>query len=241
MEVDGVNKTGALTVSNTGGWQSWMTLNKTGVSLPAGQHVVRVAMDSTGAPGAVGNFNYISINPSGVITPQPKTITNTIGAYVADGASAGTNFGSSPILQARTGAAGTQSQTVLKFDLSSVSTINSAKLRLFGGLSTTANGSVITGVYVASNVWDETTVTWNTRPGIGPNPLVTATLTGTTNQWYEWDVTSYLKSEKANGINTVTLVLRNTTSSGTMASHESSWAAIRRSTSRLKIGRYSGL
>jgi hypothetical protein len=50
---------------------------------------------------------------------------------------------------------------------------------------------------------------------------VTATLTGTTNQWYEWDVTSYLKSEKANGINTVTLVLRNTTSSGTMATFNS--------------------
>jgi endoglucanase len=98
---------------------------------------------------------------------------------------------------------------VVKFDLSSVTTINNAKLRLYGALSTASGGSVTTGVYVASNVWDENTVTWNTRPGIGPNPYVTTVLTGTINQWYEWDVTSYLQSEKANGINTVTFVIKN--------------------------------
>src|SRR5206468_7479175 len=41
IEVDGTDKTGPITVPNTGGWQTWTTLTKTGVSLPAGTHVLR--------------------------------------------------------------------------------------------------------------------------------------------------------------------------------------------------------
>ena len=35
-EIDGVNVTGSLTVPNTGGWQTWTTVTKTGVNLTAG-------------------------------------------------------------------------------------------------------------------------------------------------------------------------------------------------------------
>jgi N-acetyl-anhydromuramyl-L-alanine amidase AmpD len=62
-EIDGVNVTGALTLPNTGGWQTWKTLTKSGVSLAAGHHVLRIAMDANGSSGSVGNFNYLTIRP----------------------------------------------------------------------------------------------------------------------------------------------------------------------------------
>ena len=61
IEVNGVDKTGPMSVPNTGGWQTWATVRKTGVSLPAGPQVWRVVMDGNGATGAVGNFNHIRV------------------------------------------------------------------------------------------------------------------------------------------------------------------------------------
>ena len=61
IEVNGVNKTGAITVPNTGGWQTWKTISKTGVALAAGTQVIRVVMDSIGASGSVANFNWFAI------------------------------------------------------------------------------------------------------------------------------------------------------------------------------------
>ena len=61
IEFDGVNKTGAISVPNTGAWSSYRTAAKTAVSLSAGRQVMRIAMDSNGQTGAVGNFNYIRI------------------------------------------------------------------------------------------------------------------------------------------------------------------------------------
>jgi len=48
-------------VPNTGGWQVWKTITKTGVALSAGQHVVRVVMDANGPGGSVANFNWFAV------------------------------------------------------------------------------------------------------------------------------------------------------------------------------------
>jgi Carbohydrate binding module (family 6) len=61
IEVNGVNKTGPIAVADTGGWQAWKTLTKTGVALAAGTQVIRVVMDTTGASGDVANFNWFAI------------------------------------------------------------------------------------------------------------------------------------------------------------------------------------
>jgi hypothetical protein len=61
IEVDGANVTGAMTVPNTGGWQTWKTITRTGVVFAAGPHVIRVVMDANGATGSVGNFNWFAI------------------------------------------------------------------------------------------------------------------------------------------------------------------------------------
>lgn len=61
FEVDGVNKTGTMTNSDSGGWQTWRTLTKSNFSLTAGQHVVKLVLDTSGANGSIGNFNYFSL------------------------------------------------------------------------------------------------------------------------------------------------------------------------------------
>ncbi len=61
IEVNGVDKTGPLSVPNTGGWQTWRTITRTGVALSAGTQVWRLVMDSNGSTNAVGNFNYITV------------------------------------------------------------------------------------------------------------------------------------------------------------------------------------
>jgi hypothetical protein len=71
VEVDGVNKTGTMTVPNTGGWQTWQTVSKTGIALTAGTHVVRISLDSIGPSGGVGNYNWFRFTSSG--TPPPPT------------------------------------------------------------------------------------------------------------------------------------------------------------------------
>lgn len=53
--MNGVDTTGPLTVRNTGGWQVWKTMTKTGVALAAGQQVARVVLDANGPNGKVGN------------------------------------------------------------------------------------------------------------------------------------------------------------------------------------------
>src|SRR5581483_5656936 len=61
LEVDGVNVKGTMRIHNTGGWQSWTTVTRTGVALTAGPHVLRLVMDTNGTNGAFGNFNWIDV------------------------------------------------------------------------------------------------------------------------------------------------------------------------------------
>jgi hypothetical protein len=48
VEVDGTDATGSIAVGATGGWATWATVTKNGVSLSAGQHTLRVFMVAAG-------------------------------------------------------------------------------------------------------------------------------------------------------------------------------------------------
>jgi hypothetical protein len=65
IEFGGVNKSGTLTIPNTGGWQTWQTLTVAGVGLPAGIQTMRIVMDANGPGGYVGNINYVQLSGSG--------------------------------------------------------------------------------------------------------------------------------------------------------------------------------
>jgi subtilisin family serine protease len=76
VEVDGTDVTGLMVVPNTGGWQSWQTISRTGIPLTAGPHLLLVVMDSNGASGYVGNLNYLRFTTPGINAPPSVQLTS---------------------------------------------------------------------------------------------------------------------------------------------------------------------
>lgn len=85
IEVDGVDKTGQLSVGNTGSWTKFASVTKTGVSLTAGQHVVRLKMDSVGSLGYTGNFDAIRFQQTSAPVVAATPITLNGSAFAAQG------------------------------------------------------------------------------------------------------------------------------------------------------------
>ena len=48
VDIGGVNKSGPIAIPNTGGWQTWTTVRKTGIALSAGTQIIRLVMDAIG-------------------------------------------------------------------------------------------------------------------------------------------------------------------------------------------------
>jgi endoglucanase len=178
-------------------------------------------MDSPGATGAVGNFNYLRFTR----TASQDTLSSAAAAFVRDGPYAGTNYGPSATLEVKKSTVGYNRQAYVKFDLSSVTTIGSAKLRLFGKLGDTVASSITVSVRDASSGWTESGLTWNTRPVAVSAALGSFAVTGTNGKWYEVDVTNYLQAQKAAGDDTVTLLLASQTPSSTLCAFSSNGTA----------------
>jgi hypothetical protein len=147
-------------------------------------------------------------------TPPPATgavLNPTDDALVRGGVYANTNYGGSTSLQVKNASADNVRETYLKFNVSSLGTaFTSAKLRLFAQLNSSENSNVVTSVYKSPvDGWSEGTLTWNNRGSIQSTVLGTFTVANSTFGWYEVDLTSFLKKERTNGENLVTLVLRN--------------------------------
>jgi hypothetical protein len=145
------------------------------------------------------------------VTVQAR-VTPAADAYVRDGPSASQQFGGSSVLQVRKAFSGNNRWTYLRFDTSGVESVSRAVLRLFGRLSGKTTTTVRTSVFPSSDItWSESSLTWNNRPATGAVALATVTMVNnsTTPRWYEWDVTDYLRQEKAAGRPVVTLVLKN--------------------------------
>jgi hypothetical protein len=77
VEMDGVNVSGTVTLPSTGGWQNWTSVTKS-VSLTAGAHVMRLALDSAGfnlnflrfTSGTTPSCNTLPGVPSGLSSPS---------------------------------------------------------------------------------------------------------------------------------------------------------------------------
>ncbi len=135
-------------------------------------------------------------------------------AFVRDGSTyATTNYGTSPTLQVKNDSVGYTREAYLKFDTTSVASgVVSAKLRLFGRHASTTADIGQVSAYAVTGSWEEETLTHATRPTTGTTALATAAVSGNVNQWYEWDLTSYVLAERAAGRNVIGIVLRATNS-----------------------------
>ena len=61
LTVDGVNVTGSIVLPDTGGWDTWQTVTHSGVTLPAGAHVLKLVVDANGSGGTAADINWIAV------------------------------------------------------------------------------------------------------------------------------------------------------------------------------------
>jgi RHS repeat-associated protein len=97
-------------------------------------------------------------------------------------------------------------RSYFKFDLTGIAgVITTAKLRLWGK-SGSGQGSPVAAYSVADTNWGEMTITWANQPTAGATALST-THVGSTQAWYEWDLTTYVSAEYAAGRPVVSFML----------------------------------
>lgn len=70
IEFNGVDRTGAMRVPNTGGWSTYQDVAAT-IWLDAGIQPMRVVLDSNGPANAVGNFSFVRVEPPSAPPPPP--------------------------------------------------------------------------------------------------------------------------------------------------------------------------
>jgi hypothetical protein len=213
---DGLGVTAQYRVPAAGG--TWDAADNGTYTLSVRANEVKDVAGNAAAAGTLGSFavTVAAAAPAPAPTPPPTSGTATVlraaaDSYVRDGTYEAVNYGTAAeIIVKKAGTAGSNRETYLRFDLSSVSTITSAKLRLFGRLANTNDASVTTTVYdAADTTWSESGLAWKGKPAAGATSRGTITVSGTTGKWYELDLTAFLAAQKAAGRNAVTLVLKN--------------------------------
>jgi len=78
LEANGVDKTGLISVPNTG-WNTYTTLTKSNVSLTAGLQIIRVAFDGPTSSDSM-NFNWFRINSTAALIGTPTGLGATVSA-----------------------------------------------------------------------------------------------------------------------------------------------------------------
>jgi hypothetical protein len=159
---------------------------------------------------ATDNNGGIATSPAITVNIVWQTgLSPTLDAYVRDGSSAATNFGTAQELQVQQGAAGSNREAHFRFDLTAVTNIVKAKLRVRGRLSDTSGTNVAVGAHSVSNLtWTETGITWNNKPGATDPALSTQTITDNVARWYEFDVTAWVKPQRDGGQALISLALK---------------------------------
>ncbi|HYO11430.1 MAG TPA: PQQ-dependent sugar dehydrogenase [Tepidisphaeraceae bacterium] len=123
-----------------------------------------------------------------------KTLLAVADAYVRDGASSGSNFGLAHELHVKKNNAGFNRESYLRFNLAGISSIASAKILVWGRLSSAEQKNVGVGVHaVANTTWGESTIKFSNKLSAGATPLSKATIIDTAARWYEFDVSTYVK------------------------------------------------
>lgn len=84
LEVDGANVTGPIVLPDTGGWDTWQTVTKTGIPLPAGVHVVKLAIDANGSGGTAADINWLAFDSTTASTPYTGTPISLPGVIQAE-------------------------------------------------------------------------------------------------------------------------------------------------------------
>jgi hypothetical protein len=135
------------------------------------------------------------------------TLTPIADTYVRDGDTAGQSFGTATVLAVKTNPqVGLNRHIFLKFDLSGLTTVSNAKLRLFGNFTASSGTSPVTLHAEDNDSWTES-MTWNNQPAVGA--AVVTIPVGRAAQYWEWDLTAFVQNQIVTGQRTMSLELQN--------------------------------
>lgn len=142
---------------------------------------------------AKGKSFHIKLN-----NPQDVVILETDeDAFVQDGSSSTTNFGTEQILRVKDSpSTGYTRKSYLQFDLSELNSVSSAKLLVYGRNSESSNFITVNAYGVGGDSWSENTITWDNSPTANSTEE-DAALVNDVYMYYEWDLTSLIQSEWA--------------------------------------------
>lgn len=127
--------------------------------------------------------------------------------YVRDGGDANNNFGSADVLQVKweSDRAGMTRTVFLKFDLSEVTDVQKAALRLFMQFNDVLEMKQLAFYDITGMEWSEQTVTWETAPRTGGEHIRDTFTDNVANVWLEVNLTEFVKKHVAAGTKVVSI------------------------------------
>ncbi|MEJ7683913.1 MAG: DNRLRE domain-containing protein [Segetibacter sp.] len=138
---------------------------------------------------------FVCFAYAAVFAQSSITLLPVADAYVRNGSYATTNFGSSTSLVVKSATeSGFVRASYLKFSLSTVSNVSSAKLRLYGSNADNTARVSFSCYGVNNDSWTESGITFNNTPVALTTPLASASVTNVA-QYCELDVTDYVKAQ----------------------------------------------
>ncbi|MEM9857808.1 MAG: DNRLRE domain-containing protein [Bacteroidota bacterium] len=179
---------------------SWISNDPSIVSVDSLGQIFGVNLGTTDVI-AIANGGNVSDTITVTVVPAIPTKTLTLNpledVYVRGGNSTNINYGSDPeLLVKNDNSLSFRRLSYLKFDISGLDTVRSAKLRVHGFISQQGTTGEVRVLSAATDDWSENTMTYTTRRQAG-DELDVSTIT-TTEQYYEWDVTDFLRAEVLN-------------------------------------------
>ena len=160
-------------------------------------------MTAFNASGDAANASNESIasTPAGPSSSTTTTLTSTADATIRGGTYSMDNLGSDPTLIVKFGSGSYDRESLVTFDISSLTgPVQTAKLRLYGVLNTSAANGVGFAVNAIENTtWSESNVTYDTRPAVSATVLANSKVTSQSGEWVEVDLSSYVAAARAAG------------------------------------------
>ncbi|WP_221393629.1 malectin domain-containing carbohydrate-binding protein [Dyadobacter sp. NIV53] len=142
------------------------------------------------------------------VLPTQVILNPLADAYIRNTPNEETNYGTERTLEVKTGSLPSyQRGTYLKFPLTGVSNVGSAKLRLYGSNEQTSANTSAAVYGVSDDTWTETGIKWSNAPVASAAALGSVNVHSTV-RYYEIDVTAFVRSELA-GDKTISLFVTN--------------------------------
>lgn len=213
-----VNETGFKIERKTGSGGTWSQIATVGAnvtsynddSVSGGSDPFFYRVRAT--DGGAVNSSYSNVSSALAQPSHTATYFAVDDTYVRDGGSYDySNFGSDNPLWVKKHNVGYTRQTYLKFpisDIHPVDPISSVKVRLYGSASASQASLPVAIHSVSDASWAEGAVTWNNKPAGSQSALTSVTVSGTSKQWYEFDVTSYVAQQRDAGADYVAFLLK---------------------------------